>query len=146
MGGGGQAAPTNARTHARTHVRPLSRPPALPPTPPAASSGPAFICLTIEAMADGGVAAGLPRDVAYALAAHTVAGAASMVFNSQSDVYGGSVMGMMHPGLLKDKVASPAGTTIAGLAELENSGVRGAFMRAVTAAAKRSRELSSDED
>ena len=88
----------------------------------------------IEALADGGVAAGLPRDTALALAAQTVAGAAQMIFQADDS-------GLVHPGVLKDKVASPAGTTIAGLCELESSGVRGAFIRAVKAAAKRSGEL-----
>ena len=175
-------------------------------------SGPAFVYLMIEALADGGVAAGLPRDTALALAAKTVAGAAQvrcgkgglaagclaagcrrhcckahrtittlrplvprapsrppplkplppcpphtlpptallllslrstlcapqMVFSEDES----SVLGMVHPGVLKDRVASPAGTTIAGLLELESSGVRGAFMRAVKNAAQRSKELA----
>ncbi|GAB4814926.1 hypothetical protein N2152v2_001972 [Parachlorella kessleri] len=97
-------------------------------------SGPAFAFLVIEALADGGVAAGLPRNTALALAAKTMAGAAAMVLESGA----GS---LTHPGVLKDKVASPGGTTIAGLMELESSGVRGAVMRAVKAAAIRSEEL-----
>lgn len=101
-------------------------------------SGPAFVYLMIEALADGGVAAGLPRDTALALAAKTVAGAAQMVFSDDET----SVLGMVHPGVLKDRVASPAGTTIEGLAELESSGVRGAFIRAVKRAAARSKELA----
>ena len=100
-------------------------------------SGPAYVFLMVEALADGGVAAGLPRDTALALAAKTVAGAAQMIFQEDES----SISGMVHPGILKDKVASPAGTTIAGLEELESSGVRGAFIRAVKAAAKRSEEL-----
>ena len=100
-------------------------------------SGPAYVFLMVEALADGGVAAGLPRDTALALAAKTVAGAAQMIFQEDES----SISGMVHPGILKDKVASPAGTTIAGLMELEASGVRGAFARAVLAAAKRSEEL-----
>lgn len=92
-------------------------------------SGPAYVFLAIDALADGGVAAGLPRDIALALAAQTVAGAAAMV------LAGG------HPAVLKDRVASPAGTTIAGLAELESGGLRGTLIRAVRAAAKRSEEL-----
>jgi pyrroline-5-carboxylate reductase len=84
--------------------------------------------------ADGGVAAGLPRDTALALAAKTMAGAAAMVLHSGTG-------DLTHPGVLKDRVASPAGTTIAGLMELESSGVRGALMRAVKAAAARSEEL-----
>ncbi|KAF5175459.1 Pyrroline-5-carboxylate reductase [Thalictrum thalictroides] len=92
-------------------------------------SGPAYIFLAIEAMADGGVAAGLPRDLALGLASQTVLGAASMVINSGK-----------HPGQLKDDVASPGGTTIAGIHELERGGFRGILMNTVVAAANRSRE------
>ncbi|CAL8466920.1 g6456 [Coccomyxa elongata] len=98
-------------------------------------SGPAYVFLAIEAMADGAVAAGLPRDKALALAAQTVSGAARMVLEGSGD---GS---LTHPALLKDRVTSPAGTTIVGLAELEASGLRGALIRAVQAAAKRSETL-----
>lgn len=94
-------------------------------------SGPAYIYLAIEAMADGGVAAGLPRDLALGLASQTVLGAASMVINSGK-----------HPGQLKDDVASPGGTTIAGIHELERGGFRGMLMNTVVAAANRSREFS----
>ncbi|KAI3446522.1 hypothetical protein Pfo_003187 [Paulownia fortunei] len=94
-------------------------------------SGPAYIYLAIEALADGGVAAGLPRELALGLASQTVLGAASMVANVGK-----------HPGQLKDDVASPGGTTIAGIHELEKAGFRGILMNAVVAAAKRSRELS----
>ncbi len=93
-------------------------------------SGPAYIYLVIEAMADGGVLAGLSRDVAQTLAAQTVLGAAKTVLETKG-----------HPGQFKDMVASPAGTTIEGLKVLEESAVRGAFIRAVEAAAKRSVEL-----
>lgn len=93
-------------------------------------SGPAFVYLVIEAMSDGGVRAGLPRAVATRLAAQTVLGAAKMVLESGR-----------HPGELKDMVASPAGTTIAGLAALEAAAVRGAFIEAVSQAAERAREL-----
>lgn len=98
-------------------------------------SGPAYVFIMVEALADGAVAAGLPRDKAMALAAQTVAGAARMIFEASED---GSIT---HPAVLKDKVASPAGTTINGIAELETSGVRGALIRAVRASAKRSEEL-----
>jgi pyrroline-5-carboxylate reductase len=93
----------------------------------------------IESMADGGVAAGLPRDTALALAAKTVAGAAAMVLRGEDE---SSILGLTHPGILKDKVASPAGTTIAGIMALEKAGARGAVMSAVVAAAKRSEELA----
>ncbi|EOY09056.1 Pyrroline-5-carboxylate reductase isoform 2, partial [Theobroma cacao] len=94
-------------------------------------SGPAYIYLAIEALADGGVAAGLPRELALGLASQTVLGAASMAINSGK-----------HPGQLKDEVTSPGGTTIAGIHELEKSGFRGTLMNAVVAATKRSQELS----
>ena len=71
-------------------------------------SGPAFVFMMIEALADGGVAAGLPREASLQLAAQTVYGSAAMVLHAAGD---GS---MTHPGVLKDRVASPAGTTIAG--------------------------------
>jgi pyrroline-5-carboxylate reductase len=93
-------------------------------------SGPAFVYVVIEAMADGGVLAGLPRNIALKLAAQTVFGAAKTVLDSNA-----------HPAIMKDIVASPAGTTIEGLLVLEQSGVRGAFMEAVEAAAKKSKEL-----
>lgn len=95
-------------------------------------SGPAFVYIMIEAMADGGVRAGLPRAESLRLAAQTVLGAATMVLQSG-----------LHPGALKDMVASPGGTTIAGLAELEKHGMRSAFIEAVHAAARRSAELGA---
>ncbi|XP_043698702.1 pyrroline-5-carboxylate reductase-like [Telopea speciosissima] len=96
-------------------------------------SGPAYIFLAIDAMADGGVAAGLPRDLARGLASQTVLGAASMAIHTGK-----------HPGQLKDDVASPGGTTIAGIHELEKGGFRGILMNAIVAAAKRGRELSQN--
>lgn len=95
-------------------------------------SGPAYIFVAIEALADGGVAAGLPRDVALSLAAQTVLGSAKMVLETGK-----------HPGQLKDAVTSPGGTTIAGIHELEKSGFRASLMNAVLAAARRSKELST---
>jgi len=93
-------------------------------------SGPAYIYLVIEALTDGGVRVGLPRGVASVLAAQTVLGAARMVLESGE-----------HPALLKDRVTSPGGTTIAGLQQLEAGRVRATFMKAVEAATARSHEL-----
>ncbi|QGP92941.1 Pyrroline-5-carboxylate reductase [Neomoorella glycerini] len=96
-------------------------------------SGPAYIYMLIEALADGGVRQGLTRPVALELAAQTVLGAARMVLATGE-----------HPGVLKDKVTSPAGTTIAGLAVLEDRGMRGAIIRAVEAATLRAESLSKE--
>lgn len=93
-------------------------------------SGPAYVCVMIEALADGGVNMGLPRETAQLLAAQTVAGAARLLIESQE-----------HPGVLKDRVTSPEGTTIAGLYELERGCFRGTVISAVEAAAKCSAEL-----
>jgi len=94
-------------------------------------SGPAYIYLVIEALSDGGVAAGLPRDAATKLAAQTVLGAAKMVLETG-----------LHPGALKDMVASPGGTTIEGLCELEKGKLRGTLISAVRAAAEKSRKMA----
>ena len=93
--------------------------------------GPAFVCLFIEALADGGVQIGLPRDKAQAWAAKMVAGSAEMVLRSGK-----------HPGQLKDAVCSPGGTTIAGVAELENRAFRAAAAQAVVAAYEKNSKLA----
>jgi pyrroline-5-carboxylate reductase len=93
-------------------------------------SGPAYVFTVIEALSDGGVASGLPREAATRLAAQTVFGAAKMMLETGQ-----------HPGALRDAVTSPGGTTIEGLHELERAGVRSAFISAVRAAAEKSRRL-----
>ena len=93
-------------------------------------SGPAFVAIAIEALADGGVAAGLPRQIADQLALQTVLGTAQLLNESK-----------LHPAQLKDRVTSPGGTTIAGVKTLEQAGFRSALIEAVIAAASRSQEL-----
>lgn len=98
-------------------------------------SGPAYVYLIIEALADGGVKMGLSRPVAELLATQTLLGAARMVIESGE-----------HPAQLKNRVASPGGTTIAGLHKLEEGRLRATLMAAVEAATKRSRELGEGEE
>lgn len=95
-------------------------------------SGPGFVALLVEALSDGGVKAGLPRPLALALAVETFAGTAALLEQTGE-----------HPAQIKDRVSSPGGTTIAGLAVLEQRGVRGAVIDAVVAAASRARELGA---
>jgi pyrroline-5-carboxylate reductase len=96
-------------------------------------SGPAYIFLMIEALADAGVKVGLPRRTAQALAAQTVAGSARLLIETGT-----------HPGQLKDQVTSPGGTAIAGLHTLEAGGLRTTLINAVEAATNRARELGAD--
>ncbi|WP_414548371.1 pyrroline-5-carboxylate reductase [Anabaena sp. CCY 0017] len=93
-------------------------------------SGPAYVALMVESLADGGVAAGLPRGIANQLALQTVLGTAKLLQDNK-----------IHPAELKDRVTSPGGTTIAGIAQLEKAGFRSALIEAVKAATLRSQEL-----
>ena len=93
-------------------------------------SGPGYVALMVEALADGGVAAGLSRAIALQLALQTVKGTAQLLQESGK-----------HPGELKDQVTSPGGTTIAGIAALERAGLRSALIEAVLAASRRSQAL-----
>jgi pyrroline-5-carboxylate reductase len=95
-------------------------------------SGPAYVYTIVEALADGGVLMGLPRELALQLAAKTVAGAAEMVLQSG-----------LHPAVLRDQVTSPGGTTIAGLEALEAGGLRAALIAAVRAATERATALGA---
>ncbi len=94
-------------------------------------SSPAFIFMIIEAMADGAVLEGMPRDKAYKFAAQTVLGSAKMVLETGK-----------HPAHLKDMVCSPGGTTIEGVSVLEEKGLRASMIKAVQAATKKSKDLS----
>ncbi|MGH7952962.1 MAG: pyrroline-5-carboxylate reductase [Limisphaerales bacterium] len=96
-------------------------------------SGPAYVYQFIEALSDGGVAAGLPRDIATRLAAQTVLGAAKMVLETGQ-----------HPGALKDQVTSPGGTTIEGLHQLEKGKLRATVMSAVRVATEKSKKLGQN--
>lgn len=103
----------------------------LDPITALSGSGPAYIYVLIEALADGGVKMGLPRDLAYRLASQTVLGAGQMVRDTK-----------IHPGILKDDVTSPAGSTAAGLHFLEQKGFRAAVIGAIQAATERCREVA----
>jgi pyrroline-5-carboxylate reductase len=93
-------------------------------------SGPAYVAIVVESLADGGVKMGLDRATAMTLATQTVLGTAQLLLETG-----------MHPGSLKDMVSSPGGTTIAGISALEEGGIRATFIRAVERATQRSREL-----
>ena len=97
------------------------------------SSGPAYIALVLEAMADGAVAAGLPRNLSNQLAHKTLSGTASLLREK-----------CLHPAELKDMVASPAGTTISAIRHLELAGLRSALIEAVVLAAQKSRQLAEE--
>lgn len=97
-------------------------------------SGPAYVSIFIEALSDGGVKMGLPRDMAHKLAAQTVYGTAKMI-----------IEGDTHPAQFKDKVSSPGGTTIEGVHHLEKGGFRSSAISAVEAATRRSKELSKGD-
>lgn len=98
-------------------------------------SGPAYIYMVIEALTDGGVKMGLPRDLAAKLAAQTVLGAATLVKTTG-----------LHPAILKDQVSTPAGTTISALHKLEELGLRSMFVSAVEIATERSQFLGKSDD
>lgn len=97
-------------------------------------SGPAYIFMIIEALADGGVKQGVPRDLAIRFAAQTVCGAAKT-----------QLVTGKHPGVLKDEVCSPGGTTIAAVHELEKGGLRGTLMSAVQAAADKAKQMGESK-
>ncbi len=96
------------------------------------ASGPAYVYIIIESLAEGGVKVGLPRDISTQLAAQTVLGSAMMVLETQE-----------HPAKLKDMVTTPAGCTIDGVLELEDGGLRVALIKAVVRATQRAKELAN---
>ena len=98
-------------------------------------SGPAYIYMVIEALSDGGVKMGLPREIAMDLAAQTVLGAARLIQETG-----------IHPAVLRDQVLTPGGTTIAAVHDLETSGLRSMLISAVETATRRSRELSKQDN
>lgn len=98
------------------------------------ASGPAFVYIMIEALADGGVKVGLPREIATELVAQTMFGAAKMVVATKE-----------HPAKLKDMVTTPAGCTIDGIMEMEDGGVRHSLIKAVVMATERARELAANK-
>ncbi len=98
------------------------------------ASGPAFMYIVIEALADGGVKVGLPRKMAIELAAQTCLGAGKMVIDTG-----------MHPALLKDEVTTPAGCTVDGILRLEEGGLRVTLIKAIVEATSRAGALVSDE-
>lgn len=102
--------------------------------PAISGSSPAYVYTFIEALADGGVSLGIPRDKAYKFAAQAVYGAAKMVLESNE-----------HPGVLKDQVCSPAGSTIEALYVLEKNGFRGTIIEAMKACTHRAKELGLSE-
>lgn len=109
-----------------------------------AGSGPAFIYMLIEALADGGVKSGLPRDLALNLSAYTVRGAAEMVISTHKHP-GGFCTSVLHVAELKDQVCSPGGTTITGVEYLEDKGFRGSVMGAVFSAFCRGKEIGNQD-
>jgi pyrroline-5-carboxylate reductase len=99
-----------------------------------AGGGPAFACLVVEALADGGVKCGLPREVAQRLALSTLGGTAKYLQKTG-----------LHPAIVRERVSSPGGTTIAGLLVLEQAAVRAAFISAIDAATERAQALGRSE-
>ena len=96
----------------------------------ASGSGPAFVFMFMEAMADAAVAGGMPRDLAYKMVAQTVLGSGKLMLETGK-----------HPGILKDMVCSPGGTTICGVKVLEEEGMRGAIMGALDSCIQKSKKL-----